>query len=428
MKTSVSIVLGLAVFLAGAAGISLAQEAEKKEEVQEEAPADPQPEPTEDDEAGKEADELPPAATDPRAGEVRLPAKAGWRATLVMENGGTGVWTVKCFPVFPIYGSPEIVALDDLGRCHVLVSYSGKWFPRTVLSDGWWLGGLDHGNVDPRIDGAEIYTGSQKGNLYQVVPHESGVLDGRLIAHLPGREIHTVLAGDLDPTSAGAELLLFTRPGALYRVAPTGPHGTFETTHLSDVPGRVRDAVVLEVGEDSAEIACVDRTGRLRILEMTRQGPRWRVIYEAPMGMGRVALRPRHPDDSTVLYATHDDGRVLRHERGERGDWTTEAIFLGPQGPRGLAAGRFSEDPGRETVAVYGYCGKVHLLSRGEEGWAAETIFTSRQAGHWLAPGELDGRNSTDELVLCGFDGRVALLSRPPGYGRRELADPDSGD
>lgn len=79
------------------------------------------------------------------------------------------------------------------------MGHSGKWTPTPVVSDGRWLGGLAHGEVDPRIAGEETYTGSQQGNLYQVVAWPHGVLDYRLIAHLPGREIHTIVAGELTP-------------------------------------------------------------------------------------------------------------------------------------------------------------------------------------------------------------------------------------
>lgn len=131
-------------------------------------------------------------------GEVPLPSQNGWNAFLVLDNAPTGIWTVEAFDVFAQHGLPEIVGLDDLGRAHICVSYSGKWTPTTVISDGKWLGGLAHGDVDARIAGAEIYTGSLQGNLYQIVAHPNGILDYRLIATLPGREIHTLVAGDVD--------------------------------------------------------------------------------------------------------------------------------------------------------------------------------------------------------------------------------------
>jgi hypothetical protein len=166
----------------------------------------------------------------------------------------------------------------------------------------------------------------------------------------------------------------------------------------------------------------VSRTGHFQILTITPDGPRFSVVYEDAMGKGRLALRPSRPGQPTVVYTTHDDGRILRHERRPAG-WTTETIFLGPLGPRGIAAGAFGEGPDVETVAIFGYSGRVQLLTRGDAGWTAETIFVDRDKGHWLASGELDGRNGTPEIVLSGYSGRIVLLSRPPGYGRRETAD-----
>jgi len=96
--------------------------------------------------------------------------------------------------------------------------------------------------------------------------------------------------------------------------------------------------------------------------------------------------------------------------------WSSELIYAGPQGPRGIAVGRFHEDPDLESVAVFGYSARVELLTRGPAGWELETLFVDRDKGHWLTVAELDGRNGTDELVLSGYGARVVLLARPPGY------------
>jgi hypothetical protein len=354
--------------------------------------------------------EGPPVPQNPKDGEVSLPARGGWNAALVIDNGKTGIWTVAAAQVLP-GGPAEVVALDDEGRCIVLAGYSGRWTPRFLGHDGAWLGGLAHADVDPRVAGLELYCGSKNGNLYQVVAHPHGFLDIRLVVHLPGREIHTIVGGDVDPASEGPELLVFTRPGGLYRATPTGRDGTFECRSLGDIAGRVRDAIVLPSGE----IATVSATGTLDLLRMTREGPQWTLVHEAETGMGRLAAAPDHPD---VLYSSLDDGRILRHER-DSGGWRHETIYEGPLGPRGIAAGPFSDDPRRETVAIFGYSGKVEILTRGDSSWTAETIFVDRDKGHWLAAAELDGRNGTRELLASGYGGRVVLLGRPPGYGKQ---------
>lgn len=362
-------------------------------------------------------DSLPSGAPDPAQGEVWLEAVADdWRASLVVDNGETGVWTVMPVQLFPQYATPEVVGLDDRGRCLISVSYSGKWTTIATLEDGEWLGGLAHADVDPRVAGAELYVGGRRGNLYQIVAYPHGALDQRLIAHLPGREIHTILAGELDPSSAGPELLVFTRPGGLYRLTPTGPDGRFETVHIGDLGGRVRDALVLPVQQGRAlEMATVSRAGWLKILRMGADGPAWTLVHAAPMGKGRLTLAPVRPGRGTVLYSTQDDGLVLRHERGTDGAWSTETVFVGPKGPRGLAAGRFHADPEVESLALFGYSREVILLTRRKGGWESEVLFVDRDKGHWLSVAELDGRNGTDEILLSGYGARVVLLARPPG-------------
>jgi len=359
------------------------------------------------------APEKPGRAGDPTAGEVRLEGAAGWDAFLVLDTHPTGIWTVAVLQAFPQLGCPEIIGLDDRGRCHVLISYSGKWTPLTTIADGTWLGGLAQGDVDPRVPGPELYTGGQRGNLYQVVAHREGVVDNRLVASLPGREIHTLLAADLDPERDGEELIAFTRPGGLFLLTPRACADGFEARLVEELDGRVRDAVWIA---GRGEFATVDRAGRLRLGAWSAEGPRWSTVFERPMGMGRLAADVR--GGRLVLYNTCDDGTVWRHAERAEGGFEHELVYAGPQGPRGLVSGRFDPDPAVETLALCGYSARVELLRRTAQGWRTETIFTDRDRGHWLARGELDGRNATDELVLSGYGARVVLLSRSHGAGR----------
>ncbi len=284
-----------------------------------------------------------PSPKDPKDGDVALPAGAGWNAALVLDNAGVGVWTVRSWKVLDPLGCDEIIGLDDKGRCHVLTSYSGKWTPITCLRDGKWLGGVDQADVDPAVPGHELYVAGEKGNLYQIVAHPEGVLDERLVASLPGQAINILLAGDLVPSNPGAEVLAFTWPDGLYVLAP-GKGGRFEVKLKDPTTERVRDALVLpRDGDGPPEIVTISRNGHLSLLRFGPNGAEWTVLHEAAMGMGRVSLR-RGPGP-VVLYTCADDGRVFRHERRPDRTFLTETIYLGPQGARGVAAGRFDADP-----------------------------------------------------------------------------------
>ncbi|MDF1799828.1 MAG: hypothetical protein P1V81_11680 [Planctomycetota bacterium] len=366
-----------------------------------------------------------PPITDPRQGEVLLPVEAeGWQASLIHDNDGVGIWTVESFPVFEEYACPEVIGLDDQGRAVVCVSYSGKWTPLPIIKDGVWLGGLEHGDLDARIDGSEVYTGGKAGHLYQVVPYPHGGMDYRRIADFPGCEIHTLVGGEVDASHEGPELLVFTRPGGLYRVSADGPDGTFRTVELDGLDGRVRDAVLLPKDPSrpnaAPAVAMVSRAGWLRVLHLAADGVRWSTVHEEPMGLGRISLGPGRAGAPYLLYSCLDDGRILRHAppTSAGGEWTTELVHVGPQGPRGVTAGRFDPDPAVETVAIFGYGRKAQLLRRAPgEDWTVETLFVDLDKGHWLARAEVDGRNTTDELVLSGYSGRITLLARTPGTG-----------
>lgn len=359
---------------------------------------------------------------DPAESVVVLPASSGWRAQLVLDVAPAGVWCVKPYDVFPQYAGPELVALDDLGRCWVLVSYGGRWTPFQTGPDGSWLGAVTQADLDPRIEGPELYAGAESGRVWQIVAHErEGVIDSRLVCQLDGRQIHAIVAGEFDdPENPSKELLVFTEPAELWMLSPRADgFDGFEAKLVAAMDGRVRDAVVVE-----GEAMLASRAGwigRLRSLTPELVIDR---IHELPSGRGRIAWATESSMNRGVAYAysTAEDGTIWRHYADSGGSkLSNELIYAGPQGPRGIATGRFHADPERETVAVYGYSGRVELLTRaasGEGPWDVQVVFTDGDRGHWLASAELDGRNTTDELVLCGYSGRVVLLARQPGYGR----------
>lgn len=358
-------------------------------------------------------------ASDPKSELVALQAQAGWDASLVVDQAPVGIWTVMSQKVYPQFATPEIVALDDLGRLHALWSYSGKWTPVSTVHDGKWLGGIVHADLDPRVPGPELYTGSQNGNLFQVTAHLETFLDSRIIAQLPGREIHTLVGGDLDPSTPGGELIAFTRPGEMHvlRARADGRDG-FDDTLVETIASRIRDAVLLpEEAGKAREIATVGRHGCFEVLTLDGGRAQWTTVHSAQTGIGRLAIAPGSTAIQLIVYSVGDDGRVWRSARDANRVWSTEVIYNGPQGMRGCATGRFDADPKAETVAVFGYSKEVELLTRRDGKWSVETLFVDSDKGHWLCAGEFDGRNATDELVTSGYSGRVVLLSRPPGYG-----------
>jgi hypothetical protein len=361
----------------------------------------------------------PAAKPDPAKQEVALPAASGWAASLVYETDA-GIWTTGVLDCFPQYGCPEVFGLDDKGRCTILVSYSGTWTPFQTVEDREWLGALASVDLDPRRAGSEIYAGGKRGNLYQIRAHREGDFDANLVARFPARELHVLVGGDLLPSRPGAELLAFTHLGDVHEVRPAGgPGGGFETVLVDRVPGRVREAVLLPAAPGEAPwIAAASRSGAVLLLRMNGKELDRRVIASEPMGLGRIARRPGVAGEPEVLYVCRDDGLVLRLALQADGSVAREIVFAGPQGPRGIAAGRFHADPALESIAVFGYSRRVQLLTRGADGrWSVDSIFEDRDKGHWLAAVELDGRNSTDEILGSGYGGRIFLLSRPAGFG-----------
>ena len=341
-----------------------------------------------------------------------LSTAVGWTATLVHESD-SGIWNTGTLKCFPQYGYPEVYALDDKGRCTILVGYSGAFSANLPFQEREWLGDLEALALERPEGEPEFYTGGKRGNLYQVRAHADASFDTKLLARFPSEEIHILQGGDLDPAADGNELLVFTHPGHIYLV-----DASLGARRIATVEGRVRQTVLLPAEPGSAPwIAGAARSGEVYLLRLGAGALETRVVSSEPCGFGRIALAPGSRPGESVLYATRDDGLVLRFEqRGEA--WQRELVYAGPQGPRGIAAGRFDADPALETIAVFGYSGKVELLARrAGEPWRVETLFEDRDKGHWLETAELDGRNATDELLCSGYGKRVVLLARAPGYG-----------
>ncbi len=367
-------------------------------------------------------------APDPSKAEVPLPALAGWHASLVHESE-VGIWTCGTADVWVQHGCPDVFGLDDKGRCTFLMSYSGKWTPYQTVEDREWLGALAQVDLDPRIDGHEFYVGGKRGNLYQIRAYRDRTFDADIVMRVPGEEIHTIVGGDLLTSRPGDEVLVFTLHGDVYDVRPTGG-GSFETPRIASVDARIRQALVLPTRDGAGRrILGVSRSGQFLSMRMVDDGLDVVELLAEPMGLGRMAAAPSHgAGGAVVVYVTRDDGVVLRLEESAAGAWSREVVYAGPQGPRGIAAGRFHEDPAVETLAVFGYSGRVQLLSRRPgAAWSAQTIFEDRDKGHWLGVAELDGRNATDELLASGYGGRIVLLSRPAGYGLDVATDDRPG-
>jgi hypothetical protein len=365
---------------------------------------------------------IPPAATGDEPATL-VSAGTGWRAEVVLDVAPTGVWFVAPFELFPQYAEPELVALDDLGRAHVIVSYGGRWTVQSTGAEGSWLGVAAQADLDPRIAGAELYLGAESGRIWQLVAHErEGVIDRRLVAQLDGRPIHGLAAGRFGPGAGQRSLLAFCEPAEVWRLTPRAPGlDGFAPELVGELDGRVRQAIALPREDGTDQVLCAARSGWVGLLD-PRGGPSVAELHRLGFGRGRVALQGGSTVERGVAYSTAEDGTIWRHAWGADGP-ETRRIFSGAMGPRGIACGRFVPNAQRETVAIFGYSGRVQLLTAplGELGeWSAELLFEDRTSdgtlhrGHYLSAVELDGRNETEELVLCGYSGRVVLLARTP--------------
>ena len=375
-------------------------------------------------------DDLP--VGDPGTGEIPLPGAApSWNAFHLFTSDTWRLHSIGAGHLTHEHDSPQVIVLDEKGRCVILQGDSGKWSSGVAVEDGTPMSAWARGDLDPRIAGPELYVGGRSGNLFRVTSTGRRSYAAELLGCVPEASLSRFVLGEIDPGHPGHEMLALTNNGPVYDVRPgRAPDDGFTLEQIGDLGTRTRDSLLLPgIDGRPPRVAALLQTGEVALLVRTPEGFDRTPLCQEEMSIARMGRRPPREGEGEVIYVARVDGLILRFAEQEDGTWEREPIYAGPSGPRGLAAGRFAEDPDVETVAVFGYSKKVQLLSRRDDDpWEVETIFTDTGGGHWLAAAELDGRNVTDELVGGGFSYHVFMLTRGPGYGLTGVAvDPDGG-
>ncbi len=339
-------------------------------------------------------------------------AQVRWTARTLWESDAT-VWSLLVADLLPRVAGLEVVAMDDKGRGALLETRGDDRAAWWLTMDGLWLGAAAWGDVDPTRCGNELYLAGGRGNVYQVVPLVQGGFDCRAVWFVPD-EIHALLVDDVVPHHPGPDLLACTLQGKIFHLLPGAQNDLWRGELLHQETERVRNTVAFDFvpGLPGKEILYVSRAGRLGLLGWRGRELEERIIHQAGEGLARVALGAARAGEPPPVYTAGDDGRIVRHVLGPSGAWQSRVIHECPAEARGVAAGRFTGDPGDESVAVFGYSGEVVLLVRkaGEDRFSAATIFTDSDKGHWLTAANLDPRNDTDEILICGYSGRVVFL------------------
>ena len=363
----------------------------------------------------------------PRLGEKRIECAPGWEGVVIHE-AESRIAHIRAEKIFKQNATPDLLALEDQGRCTILSGGTGKWTATPTIEEFAPIGSVAVGDLDPRVPGDEIYVGTRNGNLHQIVWLKGKAFQSSPAASFPGISVTKMILADLLPERPGLELLVFLTPGDALLLEPETERPGFRTRPLLKLSGRVRDMALLPRAStaERPRVAVVIESGELALLKVGEKGLEVETIATDPMPFCRIARRPDRDSGGEVLYATRDDGLIQRFEERADGTWMRSIIYAGPHGATGIAAGRFTAALDDESVAVFAGP-KVQLLTRAATGpWSVETIYTEIDNGHWLAAAELDGRNGTLELVGCGFAKRAFVLRRLPGYGLPGVAvDPD---
>ena len=362
-----------------------------------------------------------PINSGPISSAVVLHASYAIATALDSDVRVNGVDTGDLDPTVP---GDEIVAVDLLGRVHVLTREGDGFRHDEIAATGGELVQVAVGDLIPSIPGDEIVAvGAESGTEDDVGPgavriyHRSSDGGWEETTYLAPSLVHAIAIGPMrrgDPASlvcAG-----FFQQALIGSMSPAGNGGVSLTMAALDLP-RVGNAKGLVLTGMGFAMACDD--GQTVEFVATDSG----YSHRSPVPHGSPLARIAYdPEVGVLVY--NNDGFLRVFPLGDRP--SSKVLERAKQRLRGAVL--VDIDPnnqGKEACSV-GYDGFVRIvgLNRVEtkqldlpgqpvsEGWDGDLRYVARDSAklHHLAAANIDGLGTC--LVSCGYSGDVLLIHR----------------
>lgn len=350
-------------------------------------------------------------------------ADGAWRAIVCHRTEGA---IERIRTGRPDAGDPglQAVSVDQNGDV-VLLHFDGGTTRAEVLHrHGTELTGLLIADVDPAVDGAEIYVG---GYLPGATGEEHGgqVLQIAIRPGDPQRvRVRPVWRGEayvhsielLPAQRAGAQpgLLVSTYAGEVH--AMHAADGGWQDRVLHREPpnadpeaNKVKDAGFLrDPGGRAPHVVLIAfKTGRLLRLDLDRPEAAT-VLLDEPGGLSRIT-----PDPDGGAYVTGYAGRLLHLTPDGDGLRCSVLAQEGTDsGLRGAVMGRFPADGAVARLCVFGFHRRCRALVDRHGVLDAVTLYVDVDRGHTIEAADLVPGNGADEILLGGYSKCITMLVR----------------
>lgn len=331
----------------------------------------------------------------------------------ILWSGPEKIQAVAVGDADPRHPGIEAVAVTNIGTVYVGGLDRGRPWSDSVYRHGGNMTGLIVADVDPTIDGREIYVGGgvvgeKRGEVVQL-SLRSGMWRSRSIWRGPGF-VHAIGLTTRGPSGALA-LIIPTYAGTLHTLAPhrSGEwrdslvYRFAEAADSSDL--MIKDLIVGPLGPHARAVAFCTKGGSLVLVDLDAPGRPQRLHHENG-GIARLSL-----SSNNAILASCNGGNLLRVHPTETG-WSVDTLFTETDQGRGVSAGRFRDGTTTYDVAIFGYPGYCRLLRNNGIGWDVHNVFRDTDKAHWMVSADIVPGNDSEELVMGGYSGRLILLSR----------------
>jgi len=334
-----------------------------------------------------------------------------WRAHILWSSDEK-IQAVAAGDADPRHAGIEALCVTNVGTVRIAGLEDGRPWSDSLYRHGSNMTGLVVADIDPTIDGNEVYVGGsvrgeKRGEVVQIA-FISGTWRSRTIWRGPGF-VHAF--GVLKTGPSSSALIVPTNAGTLHSVRRDRAGKWIDAEIFRFVAARdsadmqIKDLVIGRFGSRSRGALFCTKGGALVLVDLDTPG-QYELVHREAGGIARIASTM----DGGALGSCN--GGNLVRVRFNDAVWHVDTLFRETDQGRGVAFGKFRDGTIVYPVALFGYPGYCRLLRDNGIGWDMHNVFRDVGKAHWMISVEMVPGNDSDELVLGGYSGRLLLVTR----------------
>ncbi len=348
-----------------------------------------------------------------------------WHSSLICNDTGN-LRKAIIADILPERAGNELVIASKSGKVLLAYGDANSWTVETIY-DGVPLARIAVGDVDPDA-GLEIYVGAdtfndqgiEKPTIIGIKRSETDWITKTILSDTDKNR--GVWVGDVDPNVDGQELYIFGYSRILYQA-----HGSFSTGYeVSNLYEDVARGHEIRIGDlltdrPGYEIAIVGYSEALKVVYPSG----WEVetAYQtggATDGVAIGELISEHEGSEAVILS-RDMGVYLSYYQPETDSWFTEKIWTSPGQGLTPAIGDLMPDKAGNEILVVGLSagledaadaghGLATVLYREGGAWKSVNVFEMDSLIHGCDIGDVDSSITGNEAVVVGFTREAYMI------------------